>query len=143
MDGAPVAQFGQIRPDIAAARKLRHDVLIAEVYLDQLYAHDLRIVRYEPLPRYPAVERDFSFMFGDGVAFEKIARTVSALSLPDLRSFVPVEVLRGGNIPSGKYSVLLRARFQSFERTLREDEVAQWSAKIVGALEELGGKQRA
>jgi phenylalanyl-tRNA synthetase beta chain len=143
MDGTTVAQFGQIRSDIAASRKLRHDVLIAEIYLDQLYAHDLRIVRYEPLPRYPAVERDFSFIFDDAVAFDKIAGSVSALSLGELRSFTPVDVLRGGNVSAGKYSVLLRARFQSFERTLREDEVAQWSAKIVAALEELGGKQRA
>ena len=42
MDGVAVAQFGQIHPDIAAARKLRQDVLIAELYLDQLYAHGLR-----------------------------------------------------------------------------------------------------
>ena len=61
MDGVPVAQFGQIHPTIAATRKLRQDVFIAELYLDQLYRRDLRQVRYEALPRYPAVERDFSF----------------------------------------------------------------------------------
>jgi phenylalanyl-tRNA synthetase beta chain len=60
-----------------------------------------------------------------------------------LRSFVPVEIFRGGNVPAGKYSLLLRARLQSAERTLREDEVAQWSAQIIKALESLGGKQRA
>jgi phenylalanyl-tRNA synthetase beta subunit len=38
--------------------------------------------------------------------------------------------------------VLLRVRFQSAERTLREDEVAQWSGKIVAALAGLGGAQR-
>jgi phenylalanyl-tRNA synthetase beta subunit len=38
---------------------------------------------------------------------------------------------------------LVRARFQSSERTLREDEVAQWSGKIVAALAGLGGVQRA
>jgi phenylalanyl-tRNA synthetase beta subunit len=38
---------------------------------------------------------------------------------------------------------LLRVRFQSGERTLREDEVAQWSGKIVAALSGLGGVQRA
>jgi phenylalanyl-tRNA synthetase beta subunit len=36
----------------------------------------------------------------------------------------------------------LRARFQSADRTLREDEVAEWSGKIVAALAELGGVQR-
>ena len=71
LDGATVAQFGQIHPDVAAARKLRQDVFVAEIYLDQLYQHDLRQVRYEALPRFPAVERDFSFVFNDGVEFDE------------------------------------------------------------------------
>jgi phenylalanyl-tRNA synthetase beta chain len=142
MDGALVAQFGQIHPDIAAARKLRQSVFIAELNLDRLYAQGLRVVRYQPLPRYPGVERDFSFVFEDGVTFDSIQQTVVGLSLPELRSFVPVEIFRGGNVPAGKYSLLLRARFQSAERTLREDEVTQWSSLIIKALEGLGGKLR-
>ncbi len=142
MDGAAVAQFGQIHPDIATARKLRENVLIAELYLDRLYPHGLRAVRYQPLPRYPAVERDFSFTFDDGVAFEKIELAVTGLGLAELGSFIPVEIFRGGNVPAGKYSILLRARFQSSARTLREDEVAKWSERIVKALESLGGMLR-
>ena len=143
MDGVAVAQLGQIHSDIAAARKLRQDVLVAEIYLDQLCARGLRAVRYEPLPRYPSVERDFSFVFVDGVTFEKINRTVAGLNLAELRSFVPAEIFRGGKVPAGKYSILLRARFQSSTRTLREDEVAKWADQVVKALEALGGTQRA
>jgi phenylalanyl-tRNA synthetase beta chain len=143
MDGATVAQFGQVHPEIAAARKLRQDVFIAELYLDQLYLHSLRQVRYEQLPRYPAVQRDFSFTFPDEIMFEQIERAIANIGLSELRSFSPVEIFRGGAIPAGKYSVLLRAVFQSKERTLREDEVAQWTAQIMGALEQLGGVLRA
>lgn len=143
MEGALVAQFGQIHPDIAIARKLRQSVFVAELYLDRLYPQGLRAIRYQPLPRYPAVERDFSFVFNDGVTFEKIRQTVIGLGLTQLRSFVPVEIFRGGKVPAGRYSLLLRARLQSAERTLREDEVAQWSAQIIKVLEDLGGKLRA
>ncbi len=142
MDGATVAQFGQTRPEIAAERKLRQDVFVAELYLDRLYKHELRQARYEPVPRYPAVERDFSFVFADSAVFQKIHKGVAALNLSELRSFAPVEIFRGGAIPAGKYSILVRATFQSRERTLREDEVAQWSGKIIKALEGLGGTQR-
>jgi len=142
MDGALVAQFGQLHPDVAARRKLRQSVFVAELYVDRLYQQGLRVVRYQPLPRYPAVERDFSFVFDDAATFEQIQRAVIALGVADLRSFVPVEIFRGGNVPAGRYSLLLRARFQSAERTLREEEVAQWSAQIIKALESLGGKLR-
>jgi phenylalanyl-tRNA synthetase beta chain len=100
-------------------------------------------VRYEALPRYPAVERDFSFIFDDAVEFAKIQKTIAGLGLSELRSFVPVEIFRGGAISAGKYSLLLRATFQSGERTLREEEVARWSGAIVKALESLGGLLRA
>jgi len=143
MDGTVVAQFGQLHPDVAAARKLRQDVFIAELYLDHLYQHDLRHPRYRTLPRYPAVERDFSFLFADTVTFEQIRESAEKLHLSTLTSFEPAEIFRGGNVPPDKYSILLRAVFQSGERTLREDEVAQWSAQMIKALQALGGTLRA
>jgi phenylalanyl-tRNA synthetase beta chain len=143
MDGATVAQFGQIHPEVAFARKLKQEVFVAEIYLDRLYQHDLRQVCYEALARFPAVERDFSFVFDDGVAFEKIRHSVTALSIAELRSFLPVEIFRGEKVGAAKYSILLRANFQSSDRTLRDDDVAHWSAQIAKALEALGGVQRA
>ena len=143
IDTEIVAQFGQIHPEIAAARKLRQDVFIAELDLDRLYAIGLRPVKFRRLGKYPAVERDFSFIFADDVSFLEMKKTVWNLDIAEVRDLQPVEIFRGGSIPAGKYSILLRARFQSPERTLREDEVAQWSSKIVAALVALGGVQRA
>jgi phenylalanyl-tRNA synthetase beta chain len=142
MDGAVVAQFGQLHPEVAAARKMRQDVFLAELHLDRLYQHDLREPRYQALPRYPAVERDFSFVFADAVSFEQIHEAANKLSLETLTSFAPAEIFRGGNVPAGKYSILLRAVFQSGERTLREDEVAQWSSQMIKVFEGLGGTLR-
>jgi phenylalanyl-tRNA synthetase beta chain len=141
-NGVAVGQFGQIHPAVATARKLRQDVFLAEFDLEQLYEIGLRIVKFVPLGRYPAVERDFSFIFSDEVAFEQMQRAVNATGVPELRELRPVEIFRGGSIAAGKYSMLLRVKFQSNERTLREDEVAQWSARIVDALTKLGGVQR-
>jgi phenylalanyl-tRNA synthetase beta chain len=143
MDGETVAQFGQIAPEGNAGRKMRQDVFIGEIYLNKLYAHELHQPRFEALPRYPAVERDFSFIFPESVTFNRIQHAVEALQLKELRSFVPIEIFRGGSISRGEYSLLLRPKFQSNDRTLREEEVAQWSAEIVKTLESLGGKQRA
>jgi phenylalanyl-tRNA synthetase beta chain len=143
VNGRMVAQFGEIHPEIVSARKLRQPVFLAEFDLEQLYKMGLRPVRFEPLPKYPAVERDFSFVFGDDVSFEQIERAMANTAITELREFCPAEIFRGGSIASGKYSVLLRAKFQSGERTLREDEVSRWSSQIVAALTHLGGVQRA
>ena len=142
MDGAVVAQFGQIAEEIKTTRKLRQDIFLAELDLEQLHARGLRQIRFTPLGKYPAVERDFSFVFSDEVEFEAMRRAVDALRLAELREFKPVEIFRGGSIGAGKYSILLRARLQSDEETLRDDQIAQWSGEIVKALQGLGGVQR-
>jgi len=142
MDGATIARFGQLHPRLAAERKLRQDVFLAEIDLERLYRHPLRRPHYQPIPRFPAVERDFSFIFDDSVMFERMHGMALALRIAELRNFTPVETFRGGAVPAGKYSVLLRATFQSAERTLRDDEVALWSQQIIKALETLGGALR-
>ena len=131
LDGETVARFGQLHPEVAAARKLRQDVFLAEVMLERLYKHALREPKYRRFSKFPAVGRDFSFFFDDAVTFERIHSAVEALGIAEMQSFAPVEVYRGDKVGTGKYSTLLHAEFQSQERTLRDDEVAQWSAQIV------------
>jgi phenylalanyl-tRNA synthetase beta chain len=143
VNGAAVAQFGQVHPDVIAARKLRQDVFVAEFDLEQLYRNALRRAAFTPLGKYPAVERDFSFVFADEVSFEQMRNAVTGAGFRELRDFRPVEIFRGASIGAGKYSILLRVKFQSEERTLRDDEIAQWSGKIVSVLTALGGAQRA
>jgi len=142
VNGTVVAQFGQIHPEVMVARKLRQDIFLAEFDVDQLYKIGLRPVRFAPLAKYPAVERDFSFVFADAVSFDQMRNAIDATNMRELRDFRPAEIFRGGAIGAGKYSVLLRVKFQSDERTLREDEVTRWSGKIVATLTKLGGVQR-
>ena len=141
-DGKIVARFGQVHPNLSAKLKIKQDIYLAEISLHQLLQLPLRTPRYQPLSRFPAVDRDFSFIFSEAVTFLQIESSVQALKITELKSFKPVEIFRGGAVGQGKYSVLLRAEFQSAERTLRDDEVAQWSAQIVKALETLGGSLR-
>jgi phenylalanyl-tRNA synthetase beta chain len=143
MDGETVAYFGQLHPDLAGARKFRQDVYGAELMLDRLYRHSLREPRYQRISKFPAVERDFSFIFEEAVTFERIRSAIDELTLSELQKFLPAEIYRGEKVGARKYSVLLHAEFQSKDRTLRDDEVAQWSAQVIAKLQSLGGVLRA
>ena len=95
-------------------------------------------MKFAPLEKYPAVERDFSFVFADPISFVEMRKTIVA-ELDMARCGVSSSGdFPGGSIAAGKYSASLRVRFQSAERTLREDEVVQWSGKIVAALRGAG-----
>jgi phenylalanyl-tRNA synthetase beta chain len=140
--GITLAIFGQLLPELAAARKLKQDVFVAEVFVEALYGLALRQPAYTPISKYPAVERDFSFVLPEGVEFASIRQKLSALRIAELTTILPAETFRGGSLAAGTYSFLLRVRFQSAERTLRDDEVAAWAQQIVRSVQSLGGALR-
>ena len=141
---AELGSAGQLARRIAERFKLRQEVFLAELQLDPLYsairtAKDAR--RYEPLPRFPAVERDFSLLLAEGISFSEIANSISSLQLPELHSIQAVDLFRGKNVPAGKYSLLVRITFQSREGTLTEGQINHYTGKIISILEHRHGAQ--
>ena len=142
VEGKIIACFGELAFGEREARKLRQPVYLAEIDLEALYALPLRRATATELSRYQAVERDYSFVFPDAMEWGRIARTIEALVIPELVQLAPVEVFRdakAATMPKDHHALLLRCVFQSRERTLREEELAAWSAKIVEVLTALGG----
>jgi phenylalanyl-tRNA synthetase beta chain len=142
LDGKAIACFGELASGEREARKLRQTVYLAEVDLDALYQLPLRRATAREISRYQAVERDFSFTFADSVEWRTIAQAIAALAIPELTRLAPVEVFRDAKAAAGRYALLVRCVFQSRERTLREDELTEWSARLIAALTALGGTIR-
>ena len=138
---------GQLARRVAEQFKLRQDAFVAELRLEPLLeAVDRRSaeVRFKPLPRYPAVERDFSLILPDGVTFAQVADTIRGLQIAEIETIEAADLFRGGQIPAGKFSLMIRVTFQSAQATLTEAQVAEFSGRIVKALQEkLGAVLRA
>lgn len=138
---------GQLARRVAEKFKLRQDVFLAELRLDPMYAA-MRAAkearRYEPLPRFPAVERDFSLLLADGTHFSDVVAAIRALNIGEVSSIEANDLFRGKNVPAGKYSLLVRVTFQSREATLTDAQTGEFSARIVSTLEKnLGAQLRA
>jgi len=146
VDGVTIGWLGELTIEECERRKLRTNVVLAELNIPALFAHELKQPAAKEPSRYQAVERDFSFIFADTVRWADVESTLHQLNIAEMISLKPVEIFRdakGKAVPKGEYSLLLRAVFQSTERTLREEEIAAWQQSIVAALEKLGGKHRA
>lgn len=129
---------GQLARRVADRLKLRQEVFLAEVELDPLYTSMEKAKasrRYEPLPRFPAVERDFSLLLADGITFAQISESIRSLSIREITSIEAVDLFRGKNVPAGKYSLLVRVTFQSRESTLTEGQINHFVGKIISILE--------
>jgi phenylalanyl-tRNA synthetase beta chain len=67
LEGKPRGFVGSLHPDVAEAWELRDKVVVAEVALDALVGALPPPVRFQPLQRSPAVERDLSVIGDVGV----------------------------------------------------------------------------
>lgn len=138
---------GQIAARIAEQFKLRQDVYVAELVLEPILEAmeaTKAALQYEPLPRFPAVERDFSLILADGTTFAQVSETIRAVGIPELRQIEAKDLYRGKNVPPGKHSLLVHVTFQSAQATLTDTQLTDFSSRIVAALEQkLGATHRA
>jgi phenylalanyl-tRNA synthetase beta chain len=146
-NGETLAVLGRLSAEIAREYKLRQDVWLAEVDADRLLEAPLREHVFSPYSKFPTVERDFSLLVPDEVAYTRLEEAVRSAGVEEIQSFRPVDrkaaaELAPGAIPEKHYSLLLRVTFQSTERTLTGEEIEQATRRLLAALETLGVRVR-
>jgi phenylalanyl-tRNA synthetase beta chain len=142
-----IGHAGQLSRRVSDRFKLRQDAFIAELELEPLctgYKAARAALRYKPLSRFPAVERDFSLVLADGTTFAAIADAIRALGIAEISYIDAVDLFRGKNVPEGKFALLVRVKFESLQATLTEAQLTDFSSRILAALEQkLGAALRA
>jgi phenylalanyl-tRNA synthetase beta chain len=142
VDGVNAGWFGQLHPREAAARKLKDVVFIGELYLDRLYKLPLRKPVAREISRFQPVRRDFSLVLDQSIAWEKIDQAVAGLSIPELVDWRAREVFRDVKLGAREYALLLGVTFQASDRTLREEELQGFHARVIDAVGKTGARLR-
>jgi phenylalanyl-tRNA synthetase beta chain len=141
-DGVTVGWLGQLHPREAAARKLRQPVLIGELYLDRLYKLPLRKPAAKEVSRFQPVRRDFSLILDESIGWDRIDQALAGLQIPELVEWRVREVFRDAKLGAREYSLLMGATFQAPDRTLREEELQTFQARVVEAVGKAGAHLR-
>lgn len=134
IDGGLIGYLGRVSEAIAADYKFRSPVYVAEVDLESVLTRNMAGVYYRPLPKYPSVIRDVSFLVGREITFDNIREAVIDQGFEICRNVGFVDIFEGKGIEDGKRSLTVRLEYRSDERTLIEDEVAEAHMKILGTL---------
>jgi phenylalanyl-tRNA synthetase beta chain len=146
VEGATVGWFGQLHPREAAARKLKEAVLVGELHLDRLYKLPLRKPIAKEISRFQPVRRDFSLILDQSISWEKIDQALAGLQIPELVDWRVREVFRDARPDAQthgrEYSLLLGTTFQAADRTLREEELQSFQARVVEAVSHAGARLR-
>jgi phenylalanyl-tRNA synthetase beta chain len=143
VEGLSAGWFGQLHPREAAARKLKEVVFVGELYLDRLYELPLRKPVARDISRFQPVRRDFSLVLDASVGWEKIDQAVAGLNIPELVEWRAREVFRDIKLGRREYALLLGVTFQAPDRTLREEELQGFHARVIEAVGKAGARLRA
>lgn len=143
VNGKKVALLGQIHPAVCKNYSLDTQVYAAQINIEALLASGEKTVKFTPLPKYPAVQRDLAVVVDESVPVGEITDCIAKAGGSLLKSVELFDVYRSEQLGSDKKSTAFSLQFRSDERTLTVDEVAKVFDKIVRSLEyKLGAKLR-
>jgi phenylalanyl-tRNA synthetase beta chain len=133
--GAIVAEFGEVAAALRESFGIEAPVFAAVVSLDLAGAAGAAPMRYQALPRFPAVERDLAFVIGadQTLTAAQIESALREEAGPLLRRLVLFDVFR---FPDGRRSLAWRLLFQAEDRTLTDAEVNAVQERVVRRITE-------
>ena len=133
--GVVLGEFGEVAAALRAELGIPAPVFAAVVSLDAAGVVPVAPLRYQPLPRFPVVERDLAFVLGDDrpPTAAQIESAIRETAGPLLRRVVLFDVFR---FPDGRSSLAWRLLFQADDRTLTDDEVNAIQERIVRRITE-------
>ena len=141
-DGARVGVIGQLAGAVSDAHGLPggDPVYVAEIDLEALEpVAARRVVRVEPLPRYPSVTRDISMLIDDTLSADEVRRTIRETAPSTLVRIGEFDRYQGKGIPEHKVSLSLRLTFRSSDRTLTDADIQAAMDGVIAALNDRHG----
>ena len=139
-----VGHIGKIDQAITDQLSLREARFAAELDLPALLSGAQHVPQLHPLPRFPAVRRDVSFVLAEGIAFEQVEAVIHSVRPADLEAVEYVTTYRGKPLESGVKSVTVTLVFRSATTTLTSEAVESAVQKVIDAAKEkLGATLRA
>lgn len=130
-----VGVIGQLDPPLQEIFGINRPVVVAQIDFESLVDQMKIVRRYEPIPEFPAVERDIAVVVDETVAYGDIATAVASAD-ELVRKVDLVEVYRGAGIQDGKKSVTLSLRLRSDEKTLDGEQTDAVMQRVLDVLRE-------
>jgi phenylalanyl-tRNA synthetase beta chain len=146
VSGSRIGYVGALGPEILTKldlKKQRPDIVIFEIDLELLLSCVPDAIHFNPLSKYPSIERDISVVLDEAIPSSSIREIIGFLRTPLIEEVSVFDNFKGGNIPKGKKSLAFNIVYRAQDRTLTEEEVEALHAQLLKkVLEETGGELR-
>ena len=122
LDGRQLGYLGELHPTVSTGAKIEGRLVGFEIDIEPVLAAS-RTARAQPLPRFPAVERDLAVVVEDTVTAGALLLAIKESAGELLEHARAFDEYRGAQVPEGHKSIAFTLTFRSPERTLTDAEV--------------------
>ena len=138
-----VAFFGEIHPNILKKIDIKSESIVGfEIFLDNIKQTKKSLnnqkveLKYSD---YQKSERDFAFVLNKSFQVQELIKIISEIDQNLIRAVKVFDVYEGDNIPEGKKSIALNVTIQSFEKTLKDEDLERINQLIISTVEDKTG----
>ena len=135
VEGRNVGFIAAVHPQWLMDEKVRTGVAVAEIDLRAISRGQPRVIKFKPVSKFPAVERDLAFVLPKSMRAQEVSAEIKKTAGGLLQGVEVFDVFEGGNLPADHISVAYRMIFQDLEGTLSEDKLTSLQAQIVANVE--------
>lgn len=123
--------LGVLNEKIRNYFEIDQEVFVGEISVRDLFENRAVGKKYDPIPRFPAVQRDLALIVDEEIEAGSLVSTITKKGGKLLKNVEIFDIYRGKQISPDKKSVALRLTFQSGEKTLTEETVNNIAEKII------------
>lgn len=133
--GKQIGVLGEIHPAVSDSFGIGLPCYVAEISLADLLECVDNNIKFKPLPKFPAAERDIAVLVDKSTAVGDLQATIAKASGKLLENVALFDVYEGDRIPADKKSVAFAISFRAPDRSLTNEEVNKVFNKIVKDLQ--------
>ena len=138
LEGRQLGYIGELHPTVVSGSGIEGRLVTFEIDVEPVL-NASRVPRAQPLPRFPAVERDLAVVVEETVAAGTLLATIKETAGDLLEHARAFDEYRGAQVAEGHKSVAFTLTFRSPERTLTDAEVDKVMSEIRLGLEKRHG----
>ncbi|MEP6947534.1 MAG: phenylalanine--tRNA ligase subunit beta [Acidobacteriota bacterium] len=121
--GKLIGYMGRLSDDISAGYKFKQPIYVAEFDLQDALDVAQLLPIYHPLPKFPGITRDVSFVVKREFLYASIGETLAVHLNESFRGVSFVDIYEGKGLEPDERSLTIRLEYRRDDRTLTESEV--------------------
>jgi phenylalanyl-tRNA synthetase beta chain len=128
--------LGTLHPEVAEDFDVYPETNIMELDIDKILSLKRPQTVYQPLPKYPYIERDIAIIVPNNIPVSDAESAILHVDSHFIESVRLFDIYEGKPIPKGKKSLAFSIRYRAVDRTLTDEEVKGIHTNIIKRLQD-------